>query len=347
MEVQYAQRFALWRRGADWRVEVRLPAGDSVRRYRYTFLSIEGIQKQGPLNGDTLLTPVQRLACFSATHVGAVEALGAVDRLVATTDTAWLYSAAARQRVRSGRAVGLREPSTETERLLAQRPDLVMVSASGVAESDAHQKLQELGLRVMLNADWLESHPLGRAEWVRVFGVMLGRVEAADSLFARVAARYDSLRQVAMASARPRTTVLTGRHWKGVWYVPGGRSFAAVLLRDAGFAYPWAADTNTGSLPLAPELVLKTAGTAEVWLNHDELSSRKALLAEDARYGQYAAFRSGRLFNKTLRTTPSGGNDFWELGMVRPDLLLEDLIAIGQPELLPGHRFTFYQRFSD
>lgn len=332
VSVRYAERFSLARaegpEGARWRITVHVPTGDTVVNY-----SIEV--------GDTGLG---RLACGSTTQLGLVVALDARSRVVGITDTQWVYDAALRARVATGLARATGEGATSGEALAAARPDLVLPSAAGVAQTDAHHALRELGLRVLPVADWLEAHPLGRAEWLRVMGILTGRAAQADRLFSQVVMRYDSLTRVAWVSARPRPTVVTGRNYKGVWYVPAGGSYWARLLSDAGYSYPWQNEKGVGSLALGPERVVQLAGGAEVWLNPDEFTSRGALVREDARYGAFAAYRAEQVWNKTLRMTAAGGNDFWELGTARPDLVLADLIAIARPGLLPDHRFTFYQK---
>ncbi len=334
--MQYAKRFRIERSDSAYRVLVNIPSGDSSVSYTYLFGARAGTPDVVPL-------PLRRTALLSASHLGFAELLGVTGSISAVQDTSWIYSATVRKQVASGTTKQVALGGTLDAELLASlRPDLVMVSAAGSAEADQNLKLKAAGLTVMLNADWLEAHPLGRAEWIKVFGVIYDRRREADSIFAVVEREYLAL------AARVRPTgavpVVGGRSWRGTWYVPGGNSYVARLLKDAGAVYPWASDSSTGSIPLTAELVWQQSKSAQVWLNPDEFRSRAAMLKEDARYGKFDAFKSGRIWNKTKRHTAAGGNDYWELGVARPDWLLADLVAILHPELMPSHTFTFYEQ---
>jgi iron complex transport system substrate-binding protein len=126
--------------------------------------------------------------------------------------------------------------------------------------------------------------------------------------------------------------------------MPGGNSYAAKLLADAGAAYLWADDTSTGSMQLSFEEVLDRARDADIWVNPGSWKSLGEGLAQDERFAQFAAFQNGKVFNNNKRLNANGGNDYWETGVTNPDLVLADLIAIFHPELLPDHELFFYRR---
>jgi iron complex transport system substrate-binding protein len=332
----YAKRFRIERSDSAYRVLVNIPTGDSSITYTYVFGTKAG-------TSGIMAVPLRKAALLSASHLGFAELLGVTQAIAAVQDTAWIYSAVVRHQAAAGTTTQVALGGTlDAERLASLRPDVVMVSAAGSAEADQQKKLTAAGLTVMLNADWLEAHPLGRAEWIKVFGVIFDNQRQADSIFAVVERNYLAL--AAQVQPTEPVAVVGGRSWRGTWYVPGGNSYVARLLKDAGAIYPWASDSTTGSIPLTAELVWQQSKSATVWLNPDEFRSRAAMLKEDARYAKFDAFKAGRIWNKTRRHTAAGGNDYWELGVARPDWLLADLVAILHPELLPNHTYTFYEQ---
>ena len=211
---------------------------------------------------------------------------------------------------------------------------------------DAYDIIQSAGTAIVHNADWVESSPLGRAEWVKFISLFFNREAEAEAWFEQVRADYAAARALA-ADVERRPTVHTGQVWGGIWYASGGRSYVAQLLADAGADYVWADDDSTGSMEHDIETQLAQANAAEFWLHAASWwSSTAAALAEDSRYGEFASLQNGNVWNPTLATNEQGGNDFFERGAVRPDLVLRDLIAILHPGLLPDHAFVYYQQLA-
>ncbi|WP_242424707.1 ABC transporter substrate-binding protein, partial [Frankia sp. EI5c] len=207
-----------------------------------------------------------------------------------------------------------------------------------------YQKLRAAGIPVVANAEWLESDPLGRAEWVKFMAALTGDEEKAGKIFDRIEADYNTTVD-AIPDGSP-TDVLVGSMYQGTWTVPSGGSYGARLLADVGAGYPWSGEPGTGSVELDFETVFTRSGEAKIWLTSGEWNSLAEITAEDERYGQLAAVRAGQVWNNNLVTGEGGGNDYWELGATRPDLVIGDLAAILHPEEFPNHTFAFYQRLS-
>jgi len=225
--------------------------------------------------------------------------------------------------------------------VLAARPDVLMTSGFW---DDAYEVIQPSETAIVHNSDWVESSPLGRAEWVKFISLFFNREAEAEAWYEQVRADYLAVRDRA-AGAAPRPTVHTGLVWGDVWLAAGGGSYVARLLADAGADYVWADDASVGSLEHDLETQLAQAGEAEFWLHSAQWwASAADALAEDARYGEFAALERGNLWNPSRRISASGANDFYEQGAVRPDLVLADLAAIFHPQLMPEHQFVFYQR---
>ena len=303
-----------------------------------------------PENTDGALVvevPIQSIVTMSTTYYPHLENFGKMDTLVGVDDTTYAYNETVQALASEGKIAivggGAGGGAVNVEALLDLRPDVIMTSASGIPDYDSHPKLIEAGLPVVINADYLENTPLGRAEWGKFIAAFYNLEAEAETLFSEVASRYEALTALT-DSVSEKPSVFTNTDFQGSWYVPGGQSYAALLLKDAGAAYFWADDSGTGSIPLSFEEVFDTAKEADFWLNVGFASDLSGLLAMDERYAEFKAFQTGNVFNYNKRANMNGGMDYFESGVANPDLILADLIAIFHPELLPEHEFVYYQQ---
>ena len=147
-----------------------------------------------------------------------------------------------------------------------------------------------------------------------------------------------------MANVQDKPSVLAGLPWKNTWWVPGGKSHAAILIRDAGGKYIWEDDTSKEALPLDIEAVYNEAGQADFWINSGSAATLADLVNTDSRLQLFKPFGDSSIYNNNARLNPSGGNDYWESGVIFPDVILKDLICIFHPEILPGHTLVYYQK---
>ena len=286
--------------------------------------------------------PIRSLFTSSTTQLPALEILGVVDSLTGVAQQAFVTTASVRALIDADQLVEFAATyAVDAEAVVAAQPDVLMTSGFW---DDAYDVIQSAGTAIVHNADWVESSPLGRAEWVKFISLFFNREAEAEAWFERVRDDYAAARALA-AGVERRPTVHTGQVWGGVWYASGGQSYVARLLADAGADYVWADDASSGSMEHDIETQLAQAADAEFWLHAASWwGSIGAALAEDARYGEFASLRNGNIWNPTLATNEQGGNDFFESGSVRPDLVLRDLIAILHPDLLPDHEFVYYQQ---
>lgn len=328
------------------RVVIRDPWQNSQGTELEYFLLPGGTPVPGTIDaGKVIYIPIERMICMSTTHTAMLEALGATDLLAGVSGPGLLFDTLILEAVRRGsvRDVGY-EGNLNNELIVALKPDLVM--AYGVADPSSGQlgKLSSLGIKVIYNADYLEEHPLARAAWIRLFGLLTGRREKADSLFAEVSERYNDLAARVSSSVGRRPAVLLGAPWEDVWYVSPANSYTGRLIADAGGEYLFSDITEDHSVPYSMEAVFRRAADADVWINPGTAESLGEINAADHRLSLLPVCREGRVWNNRKRTTPSGGNDYWETAVVRPDILLMDLVSILHPELLPGYTQYFYRR---
>lgn len=287
--------------------------------------------------------PVQRVVTLSTTYLPHLEVLGQVDALVGVDQFATVHTASVRQKIDQGYLQEFTSGSAvNLERLLAAEPDLVMAFATGTG-TDNHGRLMEAGVPVAIVAEYLESSPLGRAEWLKFTALFFNQEARAEQVFNTIAQDYNALVQLT-EDLEQRPTVFTGFSYEGTWYMPGGQSYAAHLLRDAGATYLWADSERAGSLPLDLEAVYDRAASADFWINvSQDWFSKADVIAADPRYGKFLALQAGRVFNNNARLNPTGGNDYWEGGLINPHWVLADLIKIFHPDLLPNHDLVYYQ----
>jgi iron complex transport system substrate-binding protein len=297
----------------------------------------------GNLAGAQPITvPVASLYSASSTQLGMITELGRADVVTGVADPADVVDPQLRQRISSGRTVGYAPGSqVNVELVAAAHPD-VLVSAG--MDEPGYPKLRDAGVRVLADAEWLEATPLGRAEWIKVLAALTGDEKKAGEVYGKLRDDYTAVARKS-AVAR-RVEVLSGAMHQGTWSMPAGGDYAGRLILDAGGSYPWARDTSTGSLQLNFESVYANAGQAPLWLVADDWKTTGDAVAADNRYGELAAVRNGQVWSATKTVGPGGGNDYWERGPARPDLVLGDLVAILHPDLAPHHEFTFYRQLA-
>ena len=297
----------------------------------------------GDLAGATMVsTPVTSLYSGSTTHLPNLVALDQLDILTGVASKSLISEKEVLDRVAEPGVVEYAAAgSVDAEAVVAGKPDVLITAGS---DDPAYAVISAAGVPVLANAEWLENDPLGRAEWIKYFAALTGTEAQAAEAFDAVEQSYTALADK-VASADP-VQVVPGQPYQGTWYVPGGQSFNSRLIADAGGTTAWAGDPSTGSVSTDLESVLAKAGKAPAWLASTTWTTKAEALAEEPRFAEFAAFQSGNMWNAAKDVTAEGGNNYYELGVARPDLVLGDLVAILHPDLMPGHDFAFYLQLS-
>ena len=286
-------------------------------------------------------TPIRSLYSGSTTHLPLLADLGRLDLLSGVSTASFVVNADARARIDAGKVVEYGANNTiDTEKVIVGKPDVVM---TGGTDAPEYATLLNAGIPVVANAEWLEATPLGRAEWLKVMAALTGDEQKAGEVFDRIERDYQAVAAKA-AGVQPKAEVLAGSLRQGTWNMPAGGSYVGTLLRDAGATYPWAGSPDTGALQLSYEEVYAKAGTIGVWLVDSPWQTLADARAADPRHEQLAAVGTGRVWTPNKVVSPQGGNDYWERGVTRPDLVLSDLVAIVHPQLMPGYETTFYRQ---
>ena len=298
-------------------------------------------------SSQVVFVPVSRIICMSATHSGMILALGEENSITALSGTGFVYSPVIKERVEQGhiKEIGY-ESNLNQELIIKISPDLVMMYGIG-SESAGHvNKLKELGIKIMFNADYLETEPLGKAEWIKLFGALYCKEEMADSIYQAEVNEYNTIRDYIGENCTNRPSVLLGLPFKDTWFISPGNSFISKLIQDAGGNYIWKNTISSVSMPYGLENVYIAALDADYWLNIGTVTSPDEISLVDKRLSDLKCFTSKNLYNNNKRVTAQGGNDYWESGTLKPHLVLKDIAAILHPDLFSRHELFFYKRIN-
>lgn len=289
-------------------------------------------------------TPVSQFAVQSSVHVALADFVGVGDRITGLGNFKYINSPVVRQGIQTGRVkeIGV-DSRINTELLISMRPGVLIAMTNPDASSGQYKPVTDAGIPVIPDAEWLETTPLGRAEWVKLIAALVNREDSVAGKFDSVVKAYDQLAAIGSA-AKEKPTVIVNMPFKGTWYMPAGGNYMTQFLRDAGATYPWAGSKGTSSLSLTFEAVAPVALKADYWLNQGYVDSKNDLLDKDSRFSGFHAFQTGALYNNNLRVNDLGSNDYWESGIVSPQLILADLIRILHPGLLPQDTLYYYKQ---
>jgi len=280
------------------------------------------------IHGATIIrTPLSRSMIFSTVHCAMLMDLGKQDCIAGVADLKYIKIPWIQQQVKEGKISDVGDGlSPVIEKIIDQRPDALFLSP--FENSGGYGKLEDIDIPIVECAEYMESSPLGRAEWLRFYGMLFGCEQKADSLFETIDQNYNALKALAQNKTQK---VLLDKVTGSVWYVPGGKSTIGRMIQDAGGTNPWASDVHQGSVSLPFESVLEKAGDADIWLfryssdhdiTYDELGS------EHHGYNQFKAFRNQQVYGCNVEQSL-----FYEETPFHPDWLLNDFIRILHPEL--------------
>ncbi len=345
-EIRYAKGFRIRVFDGGQIVELLNPwkAGEISQTY-CVLDSLAKLPDNLPANCIKVRRPIKRIAILSSTHVGPLNILNSLEAVCLVgngnhINNVYLKGRIKAERITDLKATGMAKPDAES--LLDEGPDLVFVSGFE-SISTQEERMIDAGLKLCFVAEWMEACPLARAEWIKFFAAFLGKGEEADLAFNTLVKSYNQARELAQQITE-KPTVLLNYTFRGTWYVPGGDSYIARLIKDAGADYYWKKEKKTGSLPMSFEVVLDNQQKTDFWLNPGVAKSLNELANMDKRYTLFDAYKKKRVFNNNKRVGPHGGNDWWESGVMHPDIILKDMIRIFHPHLLPQHDLYYFQK---
>lgn len=315
--------------------------GDIYNKY---YLVKDG-DKSVPSDGHKVTIPLKNLMVNSATHLGFLELLGELDKVTGVCSSQYIYNPTILKGVKEGKIIDLGDAfNLDIENLLLLHPQAVMTSAYN-AEDENSRKMKQTGLTLLYNIEWQEPSLLGRAEWIKFIAAFFDKEAMADSIYTNIEKQYNEVKkQASFLSVAP--SIVSGQDFRGTWSMPGGSSYSAQLFRDAGARYYYANDSSKTSISCTIEEALINFNQAEIWVGV-QASTLSDLEKTDSKYKLFKAFQTGRVYNINKRINANGGNDYWESGVARPDLLLSDMIKICHPALLPDYSLTYMEQLKE
>lgn len=340
---KYAEGFKVYSLGNATLVEVTHPFQGASSGYSYLLVPRGEEPPAHDASARVIYTPLESIVCTSTTHIPLLDYLGETDKLIGFPTTDYISSEKMRQRIDEGKVTELGiDKGLNLERLAMLKPGVVMGYTMS-SDYGQFKKIEALGIPVVINSEYLEEHPLGRAEWIRFVGLFFNKQKEADSVFAAIEENYLQARTITEQVAE-RPTVLSGIVYGDAWFLPAGENYAAKLFRDAGCRYLWEDSGGNGFLEISFESVYDKAHDADLWVGTGTYTSLSEIAAADVRYRRFRPFQQKHVYNYDKRKGAKGGNEFLELGYLRPDLILRDLIKIAHPEALPDHMLFFHRK---
>ena len=379
--LQYSKNLKIGQSCGEQMAEIRSIVGSDTLVKRFVLRpkgSSIGTLPKGLEGATVLQVPLARAVALSSAQVGFMARLGLESAIVAVGEGKFIADSALYERVQKGEVAEVGSgPTLSLEKLMDLKPDLVMNFATGGAYDD-YQRIEALGLPLMLTSEWQEEHPLAKAEWIKLFGMLFGVDSLASAVYEQSKSDYPasfnkSGLEIASPSARndtlpssnggvagvsparggseqqrgsegetspanssefripnselPCPRVLVGMSYGGVWYAPGGNSYTAQLIQDAGGCYLWAG-TEERELRLPLEQVIALADSADIWINPGMFSTAEEILGAEPRVARIKAFREKRVFQNDGRKGPGGGNDFYESAVAQPEKVLNDFVWV-------------------
>ena len=334
VRLRYAKNLTIVRHDGYTEVSLKDPWNQGKTLHRY-ILASHSAPHSVPGGATIIHVPLQRVVVGTSVLCGLIDKLGRRDAIRGVCDVQYVNIPFVQEGCRKGTIADCGSGLAPTlEKIIDLQPDGICLSP--FQNSGGYGRIEELDVPIIEMADYMETSALGRAEWVRFYGMLLGVEEQADSLFNAVEQDYLRLKQLAAKTSplggdKKGVSILMDKQTGSVWYVPAGQSTIGGIIRDANIRYAWADNGEGGSLPLPFETILEKAGQADIWLfryNAPQPVSYASLLSENAAYSQFRAFQQHRCYGCNTATTT-----FYEDTPFHPNLLLRDFICIAHPEL--------------
>jgi len=344
--IKYAKGFDIQYFDSYKKIIIKAPYPDAKEQFEYAIIPKGKTIPKTLKDLKIIRTPIVQMVVTSTTHIPMLELLEAENNLVGFPNTQYISSSKTRQLITNGTIKELgKEENINTEILLELNPEIV-VGFSMSSNNKMFENIEKARIPVLLNGDWLEETPLGRAEWLKFFGVLFDKEKVADSIFNIIEKDYNEAVLLAK-EARTKPTILSGVQFKDVWNLPAGESFVAKFLKDANTDYLWAESKGKGSLSLSFESVFEKAQQADLWIAPGHYTSYTQLKEANQHYTQFDAFSNKKIYSFNNKTGENGGVVYYELAPIQPHIVLKDIMKIAHPELLPNYVPYFLEKLQE
>ncbi len=343
---KYANGFTIERKKSHTILKVTNPwQGAKKVSYSYYLQSRDKPLPAELSKKQVIKTPIEKIICLSTTHISFIDCINELNSIIGVSGKKYVNNAKLQKKIKNNEIADIGyDQNLNYELIVALQPDVVM--AYGVESQNLRYilKLKELGIPVIMNAEYLEATPLGKTEWIKFVAALYEKEEIAQKKFNIIANEYNKIKNKIQKTGTAHPKVICNVPYNGTWYVPGGKSYAAKLIADAGGNYLWKDNQSHESIPLNIESVFQKAQNADIWINTGMASTYNDIIKTDTRLIDIKACKKKQLYNNNARCNTNGGNDYWESGIIQPHIILKDLVAIFHPQLAPDYKFYYYQK---
>jgi iron complex transport system substrate-binding protein len=344
-EIEYANSLKIYKYEGYSIVKIIKPWPNAEKDFTYVLKEKNSTLPDSIKEYNTVQVPLQSIVVTSTTIIPYLEMLGVENRLTGFPHTDFISSKKTRKLIDTGaiKNVGQNE-KLNIEMLIDLSPELIVTF--GIDNNNPTiDNLTKSGLEVLIQADWMEQSPLGKAEWIKLYGALFIKEKEAKTQFDAIVKNYkDALALV--ATKKPTATVMYGAMYQDQWYVAKANSWVGQFLKDANINYLWSNEKGTGSIALSFEQVLEKAKTATYWIATGTHKTVAEFNATNPHYSQFDAFKTKQVYTFEAKLGATGGTIYYEKAASRPDLVLKDYIKIFYPDLLPNYTFTFAQKLN-
>ena len=309
----------------------------------YQYVLYKNEKPKGYDHATFIKIPIKSIVCFSLTHLAFIDKLEELNSIKALSGCDYVSNETVINKIKNNEIKEIGSSQlVNYELLIDLKPNLVMTFGIDETANNQLNKFKTLGLNVVLNSEYMENHPLGKAEWIKFVAAFYDKDSLAEVIYNDIETNYNKLIAfVKRTDEKP--TVFVGMPWNGAWYLAGGKSFQAQLFNDAGANYLWADNTETTSFIVDKEVIIEKALNADYWINLNAFNSVKEVTNVDAKLKAFKSVKSGNMYNNNLKVNTANGNDYWESGVINPQVVLADLIKIFHPNLIE-HELVYYKR---
>ncbi|MCI6159833.1 MAG: ABC transporter substrate-binding protein [Prevotellaceae bacterium] len=332
LKMAYATRLSIVKHDGYTMVKLADPWNTGKTLHTYLLVPADRPVPNNLPYGTLIRTPLTKSVMATSVHCGLLMAMNRQQAIGGVCDLQYIHLPYVQQMCREKKIIDCGSSLSPTiEKIIDLQPDAIFLSP--FQNSGGYGRLEELKIPIVETADYMETSALGRAEWMKFYGLLFGSEEKADSLFRNVERKYLQLATLAKTS-KVKKSMLIDKQTGSVWYVPGGQSTIGKMISDVSVGYAWHQDVQSGSIPLPFESVLEKAGDADLWLfryNAPTVTNLRELLTENNGYRQFKAFKNREVYGCNTATTP-----FYEETPFQPHLLLRDFICIAHPDLQLG-----------
>lgn len=307
------------------------------------FIARDGEEPPQGIEGQVIEGNARRIVAMSSTHIAMLDVIGETARVVGVSGMDFISNDAVRSRRDSIGDVGY-DGNVNYELLLSLQPDIILLYGTNGA-SGMEPKLEELGIPYVYIGEYLEDSALGKAEWIVAVAEIVGKRDEGIKAFSAIPERYNAIREKAVNclkhSSRPK--VMINLPYGDSWFMAPTGSYLVRLIEDAGGDYIYKKNNSNESRPIDLEEAFMLVSASDKWINVGQTRSLDELRKNYPKFAATKPVLSGEVYNTTGRVAANGANDYWERGVVEPDVVLRDMVMIFHPELADSD-LVYYEK---